>query len=60
MSDLSLLGKVVMLEAHAIDFDWDDERLLVEEVACVDGKAQTQWIDVTNWSRRELLEWLGY
>lgn len=36
------------------------ERLEAEEVYTRDGQVYTDWIDVTDFTLRQLLDWLGY
>ena len=61
MSDeLAFVGKLIALDAHAIDTDVCDGRLFAAEITCIDGVASSNWVDVTDWSRAELFAWLGY
>ena len=49
-----------LLEAHGIKAIIKDGRILAEDVACKDGDVTRRWVDITDWSRRQLAEWLGY
>jgi hypothetical protein len=56
----SIVGKMFALDAHNVAFTFQGDRLMADEVSCVDGVASSVWVDVTDWSRAELFAWLGY
>lgn len=57
-------SKIELLIAHGVDVDCKRDRLLAFERATKRiGDAVvdvSQWLDVTDWSIREVYHWLGY
>ena len=51
-----------ILRQHHITYWRKDGRLLALEVIYDrrEGRNVSRWIDVTHWSMRKLLQWLGY
>lgn len=51
-----------ILDQHSIE--WEellDGSIVAADYVCRNGKASiAEWQNVTNWSMRELKEWLGY
>lgn len=56
----SIVGKMFALDAHNVAFTFQGDRLMADDVVCIDGVAHVAQVDVTDWSKRELVEWLGY
>ena len=52
---------VQILRQHHVEYRRRDGRLWALEVIFDrDGRDVSQWVDVTHWSMRRLLRWLGY
>ena len=49
-----------ILDLHYINYKTINGRIFVEEIYTQNGVAGSEWLDVTNWSKKKLLEWLGY
>ena len=49
-----------ILDLHYINHKTINGSLFAEEVYTQNGVAGSEWLDVTNWSKKKLLEWLGY
>ena len=50
-----------ILKLHSINYRIDDAgRIFAEEVYTQNGVAGSEWLDVTNWRKKKLMEWLGY
>lgn len=49
-----------ILDLHYINHKTINGRLFAEKVYTQNGVAGSEWLDVTNWSKKKLLEWLGY
>lgn len=49
-----------ILELHYINNKTVNGRILAEEIYTQNGVAGSEWLDVTNWSKKKLMEWLGY
>ena len=58
---MSTKEKAVILRQHHSRYREQDGRLLALEVIYDrGGRDVSQWVDVTDWSTRRLLQWLGY
>lgn len=52
---------VQILKAHSINYKIDDAgHIFAEEVYTINANTYSDFIDVTGWSRKRLLFWLGY
>jgi len=51
---------VQILRQHHITYRCKDGRLWALEVIYYPDRRSSQWVDVTHWSMRRLLRWLGY
>lgn len=51
---------ITLLRAHHIDTRIAGGRILAADVYTLNGSLFTDWIDITDWSRPQLLAWLGY
>jgi len=51
---------VQILRQHHVTYRCKDGRLLALEVIYYPNRRSSQWVDVTHWSMRRLLWWLGY
>ena len=50
-----------ILKLHSINYRIDDAgRIFAEEVYTIYANAYIDFIDVTGWSKKSLLFWLGY
>lgn len=49
-----------ILDLHYINYNIDNNRIIAEEVYTKDGKLYIDKIDITNYTKRELYNWLGY
>ena len=53
--------KVEVLRQHHVRYHEKDGHLLALQVIYYrDGRVVSQWVDVTHWGMRKLLQWLGY
>ena len=58
---ITLSAKEKVLQQHHVRYHEKDGRLLALQVIYYrDGRVVSQWVDVTHWSMRRLLRWLGY
>ena len=58
---ITLKEKAALLRQHHVARLERNGRLLALEVIYYrDGSVVSQWVDVTHWSHRRLLRWLGY
>ena len=49
-----------ILKLHYVNTMWVDNRLYAEEEYSINGVGTSTWIDVTDWTRKEVYDWLGY
>ena len=50
-----------ILKLHSINYRIDDAgRIFAEEVYTINANAYSDFINVTGWSKKSLLFWLGY
>lgn len=49
-----------ILTLHGINYSEENNRILAEENYTFEGSLYTDLVDVTDWSRKEILIWLGY
>ena len=57
----TLKEKAAVLRQHHVAYhEWNGRLLALEVVYDRDGRDVSQWVDVTHWSARRLLRWLGY
>lgn len=57
---MSIASICAVLERHFINYKLVNGRLLAESVYTQGGVTFSEWLDVTNWSKRSLMMWLGY
>ena len=59
---MSTKEKAAVLRQHHVEYRKQDGRLWALEVIYDrdQGRNVSQWVDVTHWSMRRLLWWLGY
>lgn len=55
-----LIAVIKMLVEHSISFTYDNEKIIADLVYTQDGKTDVDKVDVTNYNKFELLNWLGY
>jgi len=49
-----------ILENHGIKTKTERGHLFAMECGTIYGASYTAWVDVTGWTRKQLLNWLGY
>lgn len=54
-----MLSLIRILRNHSIDYKVIEERLIIAEDYCIDGKAYRKWIDCPL-TIKKLYNWLGY
>lgn len=52
--------KVKLVKVHGIKVNRDGNKIKVLESGTISGVAYTEWKDITNWTTKQVLEWLGY
>jgi len=56
-----MFERLMILRQHHKAWRKENGRLLaLEEIHYRDGRVVSRWVDVTHWSHRRLLWWLGY
>lgn len=55
------IGKTInTLEIHGIHHRTESGRVLALDMFTHGGQQAAEWVDVTDWTRHDLMEWLGY
>lgn len=54
------LEKIHVLTIHGIENIIFADQLYALETGMVYDKPYTEWKNITNWTKKELYEWLGY
>lgn len=49
-----------LLDAHGVNTKIENDTILAEECYTLDGKAYSEFVDVTHFTTKQLLLWLGY
>ena len=49
-----------ILTLHGINYSEENNRIIAEENYTFEGNLYTDLVDVTDWSRKKLIVWLGY
>lgn len=49
-----------ILELHGINYEVVNGRVIADECYTLDGNFYTEQIDITNYTKTQLLDWLGY
>ena len=57
---MSNKSKIQILVEHSIDYKVEGSTLYAESVYSLLGVAGSEWMNISNWSRSKLIEWLGY
>ena len=49
-----------LLDAHGINYDIIDNKVIADNSYAIDGILHADTIDLTNYSKEQILAWLGY